>query len=317
MGRKDSNVMNRRCPDIKHYRISGRKAGPHLLIMGGVHGDEWEPMVACRELIPLFARSLQRGRVTIAPVVNLPAFLRGARTAEDGRDLARTFPGKADGSMTERIARRATELIQSADFLIDLHTAGIMGKIIGLSGYLMHPDNEILDQQRQMARAFNLPVIWGTSYTVEGRSLSAARDAGIPSIYSEISGGGACDYKAVALYVDGCLNVAAHLNLVPRAIPAPKVRYLVEDKRNSSGYLQGMHPAPCDGFFEPAMNPGDRVMRGDLLGRIVDTLGVRVKKIPAQQSGIVLFIRTLPSVRKGDALGGVLEIDHPGEKHYE
>lgn len=304
-------------PDIECQTIIGHAEGPHLLIIGGVHGDEWEPMVACRRLIRLFAQSLEQGCVTIAPVVNPEAFHYGRRAANDGRDLARTFPGKADGSITERVAARVTRLIQSVDYLIDLHTAGVMGQIVGLSGYMLHSDPKILEQQRQMARAFNVPVIWGTPSNVEGRSLSVARDAGIPSIYAEISGGSACDLKAVERYVDGCLNVAGGLGLLRRPAPASVVQYVVEDKRDASGFLQGMHPAPWDGFFEPAVKPGDRIVSEGLLGRISDTLGERVEDMRAQKSGVVLFIRTLPSVRKGDALGGVLEIDGPGERYYE
>jgi len=310
-------VTRHSLPDIECQTTTAQADGPHLLILGGVHGDEWEPMAACRRLIRLFEQSLVRGRVTIAPVVNRHAFQRGQRTAEDERDLARTFPGKVDGSITEQAAARLTKLIQTADFLIDLHTAGVMGQIMGLSGYLLHPDREILDQQRQMARAFNLPIIWGTPSDVEGRTLSAARDAGIPGIYAEISGGSVCNPRAVDCYVEGCLNVAGNLNLLRRAAPASMVRYVVEDRRDASGHLQGMHPAPWDGFFEPAVKPGDQITRESLLGSLSDTLGKRTEDIRAQKSGIVLFIRTLPSVRKGEALGGVLEIDQPGERYYE
>ena len=38
---------------LKTHIIEGQQPGPHLLITGGVHGDEWEPMVAIRRLIDL------------------------------------------------------------------------------------------------------------------------------------------------------------------------------------------------------------------------------------------------------------------------
>ena len=75
-------------------RSTATEPGPHLLITGGVHGDEFEPMAAIRRLIGPLRAGRIRGRVTLVPVVNEPAFRRGQRTAEDGLDLARTLPGR-------------------------------------------------------------------------------------------------------------------------------------------------------------------------------------------------------------------------------
>src|SRR6185436_13956593 len=104
--------------------IIGNHPGPHLLITGGVHGNEFEPMAAARRLIRLIDPSELRGRVTLVPVVNESAFERGERTADDGLDLARTCPGRADGSITERIAHALSELIRTADYYTDLHSGG-------------------------------------------------------------------------------------------------------------------------------------------------------------------------------------------------
>jgi len=132
--------------------------GPHLLITGGVHGDEFEPMAAVRQLARILARELRpeklRGKATLVPVVNEPAFRLGQRCAEDGLDLARTCPGRGDGSVTERIAFELSGLIRSADLYIDLHTGGTRLTVLPLTGYVMHPDSTVLEQQRRMARAF-------------------------------------------------------------------------------------------------------------------------------------------------------------------
>ena len=113
-------------PAFATRTIAGAGAKPHLLVTAGVHGDEFEPMAAVRELIRALdpMRPRLRGRVTLAPVVNEAAFLRGQRTAEDGLDLARTCPGRADGTITERVAASLSQLIRAADYYIDLHTGG-------------------------------------------------------------------------------------------------------------------------------------------------------------------------------------------------
>src|SRR5689334_20101049 len=96
---------------LQQKSIVGQGDGPHLLITGGVHGDEFEPMAAVRRLMPLINPAELRGRVTLVPVVNEAAFARGQRTADDGLDLARTCPGKPDGSITERTAHALSDLI--------------------------------------------------------------------------------------------------------------------------------------------------------------------------------------------------------------
>src|SRR4051794_27233422 len=92
-----------------------RGDGPHVLITAGVHGDELEPMVAVRRLMHAIDATELRGSVTLVPVVNAAAFARGTRTADDGLDLARVCPGRADGSVTERAAAALSQLITSAD----------------------------------------------------------------------------------------------------------------------------------------------------------------------------------------------------------
>ena len=170
-------------------RIEGGAPGPRLLISAGVHGDEFEPMAAVRGLMQSVRGEGLRGRLTLVPVVNAAAYRRGERTAEDGLDLARVCPGRADGSVTQREAFALSELIRDADYYIDLHTGGKAFTLSPLAGYMLHQDTQILEQHRRMARAFNLPLIWGTNPNLDGRSLSVARDARVPAIYVEHGGG--------------------------------------------------------------------------------------------------------------------------------
>jgi predicted deacylase len=292
----------------QHIVIRGGADGPHLAITAGVHGDEFEPMAAVRRLIRHLPGKLLRGRVTLVPVANEGAFLRGARTAEDGLDMARTFPGRPDGSMTERAAHGVAEIIRTADYYIDLHTGGAALTLLPLVGYMLHPDTAVLDAQRRMARAFNLPVIWGTDPRLAGRSLSAARDAGVPAIYAEHLGGTTCREESVAALVEGCLNVLGDLHMLDRDPPSSAVEYFVEDDRPGSGHLQVRHPSPITGFFEPSVILGQRVNAGDCLGHVSNTLGDKVFSIAADQSGIVLGLRIFPRVLKGDALAVILEV---------
>ncbi len=133
-----------------------------------------------------------------------------------------------------------------------------------MAGYMLHPDPAVLDRQRHMARPFGLPVIWGTDPTLEGRSLSVARDARVPAIYAEFLGGGGCDPGGVAAYVSGCRNILIDLGMIDGEVVFPDVEpIVVEDARPGSGILQVQHPAPIGGVFEPAVALGDAIEEGE------------------------------------------------------
>jgi predicted deacylase len=292
-----------------------REEGPHLLVTGGVHGDEFEPMIAVRRLAKRLAGQKLRGKVTLVPVVNEAAFVRGHRVAEDGLDLARTCPGRPDGSMTERTAHALSELIRSADYYIDLHTGGTALAVWPMTGYVLHPDVAILEKQRAMARAFNLPVIWGTEPTLPGRSLSVARDANVPAIYAEYLGAAQATGAGVDAYLTGCWNVLMHLGMLDGPPPAPAVRWFVEDPRLGSGHMQRCYPSPMAGCFEAAVQLGQTISIGDLLGRVCDPLGAHCEEVRASEKGVVLVLRTFPSVKAGDSLAVILDTNYSVAEH--
>ena len=289
--------------------IVGRRAGRHLLVTGGVHGDEFEPMAAIRRLMNEIEPDSLRGRVTLVPVVNEPAFRRGLRTADDALDLARTCPGRPDGSITEQIAWRLSQLIRTADLYIDLHTGGTRLSVQPLCGYMLHKDAGVLARQRRMAQAFGLPLIWGTDPSFDGRSLSVARDACIPAIYAEYMGGGRLDPAGIEAYIRGCLNVMSEFGLVDDqpVLPA-RPALVVEDDRPGVGHMQVNHPSPCDGFFEPAVQLGQHVRTEDVLGWVTDLAGQRVEVIRARYAGMVIVLHTFPRVESGVSIAVVMEM---------
>lgn len=299
---------------LRKYEFTSSNAGPRLLITGGVHGDEFEPMAAIRRLVSLFEQAASdvadfRGTVTLIPIVNESAFLRGHRCGDDGLDLARTCPGRPDGSVTEQTAWALSEAIRGADYYIDLHTGGTELSVYPLSGYMLHEDAKILDLQRRMAGAFNLPVVWGTSAALEGRSLSVARDAGVPAIYCEYLGSAICDQSGVEAYVAGCLNVMSALGMLNRELPTSCIAHFVEDVQPNAGHMQICNPSPASGYFKTSVKLGDQVRVGDPLGTVFPLDGSPPLQINATESGIVLVLRTFPRVHAGNSIGVVLNTD--------
>src|SRR5439155_16084376 len=101
-----------------------RGEGPTALLTGGNHGDEYEGPIALFELARVLTTAEVTGRVIIVPAMNYPAFRAGTRTSPiDGGNLNRSFPGRPDGTPTEKIADFfQRHLLPMADVVVDLHS---------------------------------------------------------------------------------------------------------------------------------------------------------------------------------------------------
>ncbi len=316
--------MNMAGASLFEYREFGSdRDGPRLLITAGIHGDEYLPMLAVKELIDRFDsnaafRENLRGSVTLIPIANQAAYERGNRCGADNIDLARVFPGAPNGNPTEQLACSLSDEIRKSNFFVDLHTGGTELCVFPLAGYTLHRDRSILDQQRQLAIAFGLPFVWGTSADLQGRSLSLARDCGVPAIYVEYLGayrelaealsGAAQSRTPDHPLVAGCLNIMRHLGMLSEiAEPLPVACDVVEDERPGAGHMQVAHPAPATGFFVPLVELGQSVAEGELLAEIVNATSRSKHQVLSQQSGRVVVIRDYPRINQGDAVAVVAE----------
>lgn len=107
--------------------INGTREGPVLALTAGVHGYEYPPILALQRLRKKLEPSQISGAVIMVHVVNMPSFLKRTiyYNPHDWKNMNRVFPGRIDGSMTERIAYQITnEVIDQCDYLIDMHCGG-------------------------------------------------------------------------------------------------------------------------------------------------------------------------------------------------
>ncbi|HEY0670291.1 MAG TPA: M14 family metallopeptidase [Sphingobacteriaceae bacterium] len=293
---------------ISDYFIDSGLKGPHILIIAGVHGDEFEPMLAVMNLVRSLQKRIIRGKVTLLPVANQDAYKLGARCASDGLDMARTMPGKEEGSVTQCSANSLSFLIREADYLIDLHTGGSLFDILPLAGYMLHDDKTVQEMQRKMAIAFGLPVIWGTSVE-KGRTLSIAHNYSIPAIYAECRGGLAINKNTIKIYEKGCINVLQSLGVIDASDPnGNNYNVLIEDNTPGQGHLQSKLPSPADGVFIPSVKLGRKIKKGSLIGYVIDPLSRERTGIISEEDGLVFMLRISSKVSQGDSLGGILPL---------
>jgi len=280
--------------------MSGTKAGPTLLVTAGIHGDEYEGMEAIPRIFERIASHELSGTLLMLPICNKPAYEVAQRTSPiDDLNLARVFPGDEHGTITQQIAFWITEkLLKHADFFIDLHSAGVAYNIPTLIGYL-DSDDALGQASRSAAEAFGAPIMWGHPLPIPpGRSISAATDLGVPSLYTEAPGGGYTRPEDVDCFVTGVVNVMRHLGMVSgKPQPLPPTHHLLGD-----GNLDTVISASVAGRFQALVNLLDEVKRGDCLGSIQDAFGHTIEEIIADRDGVVIMIRRLQRVTLGDGL---------------
>src|SRR6187431_726117 len=165
----------------------GAAEGPVFAVTAGVHGDEYEGVRAIFEVFDSLDTASLRGTLLAVPVVNPPAYGACQRTSPvDGANLARVFPGKVDGSLSERIAAvLVREVIGKADFYLDLHSGGVRYAMPSMAGFYAGDP-----RGRAAAEAFGAPVIWGHPVIEPGRTISVAHARDTPFLYTEAWGAG-------------------------------------------------------------------------------------------------------------------------------
>lgn len=284
--------------EIREY--TGAGDGPTVAVLGGVHGDELEGVLAVRSVTNRLAGAmdaagrLTAGRVLAVAVANPPAHAARTRTTPaDGGNLARTFPGRPDGTVTERLADALTHhVIRPADLLIDLHSAGQHYAMPFFAGYCL-PDGEA------PARAFGAPLLWAHEGVNPGRSLAAAAAYGVAAIYVEGSGGAALRRTEVVGYVDGVLRVLGSFGMVadpPALIAVERVL------RGGDGDVDSSVSATVDGWCVTSVAAGATVTRGEAVADIVDARGEVAQRIRAPHDGTVMMLRRTAEVTAGTGI---------------
>src|SRR5260370_42609571 len=86
--------------------IRGSHPGPVLALIAGNHGYEYPPILALQKLRSQIDPAKVCGTIVMVHVANMPSFL--GRTVYfspiDGKNLNRVYPGRKDGTVSERIA---------------------------------------------------------------------------------------------------------------------------------------------------------------------------------------------------------------------
>jgi N-alpha-acetyl-L-2,4-diaminobutyrate deacetylase len=278
--------------------------GPTALLTGGNHGDEYEGPIALFELATGLRPEDISGRVIIVPAMNYPAFRAARRTSPlDGGNMNRIFPGKPDGTVTEKVADYfQQQMLPMADVVLDIHSGGRTLEFLPFAAV------HVLEDKEQAARCFAAMEAFNAPYSVTlleldniGMYDTAAEELGKTFVSTELGGGGSASARTVAIARRGVRNLLKHAGILCGEIErAPSVRLDMPDQRCfvTSG---------TTGLLEMCVDLGTQVRAGDLIARVhdVERTGAGAVEYRATIDGILTGRHFPGLVTIGDVIGVV------------
>jgi len=280
--------------------INGAAPGPVLALIAGTHGMEYVPIVALQQMRERIDPKTLKGTVIMVHVANMPSFL--GRTIYyspvDGKNLNRVYPGKADGTLSERIADTITrEVIARATHVVDLHCGDGNESLRPYSYWITTGDPKVAEAGKAMALAFGLDhiVVDAGRPTDPAASVYTSNTAitrGKPALTTETGGMAVVDSASIELVHRGVAGLMRHLGMGtdgPAPVTTPVLLQRSEVVR-----------AGATGIFYAAVEKGRDVKKGTPLGRITDFHGKTIEEIVAPFDGHILYVVGTPPVSKGE-----------------
>ncbi|MCC2607499.1 succinylglutamate desuccinylase/aspartoacylase family protein [Planctobacterium marinum] len=287
--------------------INARKPGPAVFISAAVHGDELNGIEIIRRLLTMKSFRLSKGTIIAVPIVNVYGMLNQSRYMPDRRDLNRSFPGSAKGSLTGRLAHLfLSEIVSKCQYGIDLHTGAIHR-----SNFPQVRANLNDDETMQLARTFGVPVVLNADIR-EGSLREAAASKGCKVLLYEAGQALRFDELSIRAGLKGVLNVLSHLGMIRKRKPSKTVEPFVS---NHSFWVR----ATSSGTVTDRKRLGDHVNKGDVLAEICSPIGSAVDILKAPNSGVIIGKQNIPLVQEGDAMYHIADFETPSQvaEHIE
>ena len=271
-----------------HLRvIRAKRPGPTVFLTAAIHGDELNGVGVIHDLLFNDSLDLSRGTLILVPVVNVFGFEANARYLPDRRDLNRSFPGSAHGSLAARVAHSFFEnVVRRCDYGIDLHTAAIQRtNYPNIRAKLSDPEI------RRIAEAFGAELlISGTG--PEGSFRREACNAGCPTICVEAGEPWKIEPSIVQFGVRGVRNVLIELGMLKGVASRPTYQTRV----NRTTWVR----AKVGGILRFHVAPGQIVRAGQKIASNSSLMGEDQNVLTSPVDGIVLGMTTLPAVKPGE-----------------
>ncbi len=285
--------------------MHGAKPGPVLAIVSGLHGTEYASIIAVERLIDRIDPASLSGTVILAPLVNVNSFEQKVPhlNPADGKNMNRMFPGDINGTQTDRAAYLITkQVVEPCNHLIDLH-GGDLDESLRPYSYWTKTGNEKQDSiSREMLLAFGLDhIIISTDRpkdpTASRYLENTATTRGKPSITVEAGHAGTVEPEDIEVLARGCLSVMRYLKMLPGQPERIEHPVWIESVETIA--------SERNGIFYPLVRRGSYVAAGMAVGYLTDYVGNKILEFRAPAAGVVLFVRAMPSMTKGETIANI------------
>ncbi|WP_210488009.1 succinylglutamate desuccinylase/aspartoacylase family protein [Rufibacter aurantiacus] len=275
--------------DIPIHVFRAQEPGPVLLLMAGMHGDEVNGIELIRRMIRRNLLHPLKGTVLAIPILNIYGFLNFSREVPDGKDVNRSFPGNAKGSLASRVAARFTkEVLPLIDYGIDFHTGGASkSNFPQIRCRLEDGESDAL------AKAFGAPFVLNSNYR-PGSLRKEASNLGKTIIVYETGESLRFDEQGIIMAMEGTQRVMHHLGMADKSVPASQPPLIC----HHTTWIR----APRAGLFRSFVKNGQEVSRGQQIGAVSDPYGGATHPITTPVAGHVVGLNHMPVVNQGDAI---------------
>ncbi|MEW6723362.1 MAG: succinylglutamate desuccinylase/aspartoacylase family protein [Bacillota bacterium] len=246
---------------------------PRMLVTAGLHGGEATGIYVANQLVEFLKDKPVQGEIKILTCANPTAFQRLQRASPfDELDLNRIFPGDSRGTVSQRTADFIWNLAKEMDYIVDLHCCGSFSQSYTLALY------EEFEYARKLAELLAVPVVIESGGT-RGQLFVEACHRGIPAVIIELTGGGQggiVDLPAAEMAILAMQGLFMRLGLMEgEPVPAePKFYGKLTPVRSTE-----------DGFYAPAVQPGEVVSQGQTVGTVDG------RPVVAPFNGIAMMVR--------------------------
>jgi len=206
-----------------------------------------------------------------------------------------SFPGHAEGNITERLAATLFSLITTCDYAIDVHTPTRGGRYVPIT-ILPHPAlGAAFQRAAELGQAFGSGYIMQTRegmYVNDGILCVEATRAGVPAFTFEIGEGGRLDVELIPIGVQCIFNALRFLHMLPGEPEPPRqtvtMTRFVGVRARRGGLLHTVVPL------------GAHVRQGEVLAQVYSVYGDALETIRAPLDGTFVRMTTFPSVAAGE-----------------
>ncbi len=288
--------------------LRGAKPGPVLALVSGAHGTEYASIIALEKVIQTLDPAQISGTVIVVPLLNIASFEQKVPHVNplDGKSMNRFYPGKQDGTQTERVSYVITkQIVERCDYLVDYHGGDLDENLRPYAYWPKSGDAKHDAITREMVLAFGLDhiIVWSDRPKDPAASRyldNTANTRGKPAIAVEAGYSGTVQPEDVALLANGTLSLMRYLKMLsgaPTVVEHPvwlgKVDTVTSDQ---------------PGIFYPVVQRGTYVEAGMKIGYVTDYFGKTIFEAHAPVAGVVLYICGVPSMKKGDTVANIGEI---------